>query len=72
MMLANSRSLPKGLDDHFLAQIGGIIDQDVQMSASLTDSLKEGTYVLIDRQIAGNSEVKRGKKGSISAARFFV
>src|SRR5579872_1645134 len=38
-----NQSLPKGLDDHFLVQIGGIIDQDVQMSAFLTDSLKEGT-----------------------------
>src|ERR1700746_824940 len=43
------RGFPKGLDDHFLVQISGIIDQDVQMSAFLTDSLKKGTYVLIDR-----------------------
>src|SRR6201984_280425 len=43
-----NRSLPKGPDNHFLVQIGGIIDQDVQMSAFLTDLLKEGTYFVID------------------------
>jgi hypothetical protein len=41
-------SFPKGPDEHSLVQISGIIDQDVQMSAFLTDSLKEGTYFLID------------------------
>ena len=43
-----NRSFPKGPDEHFLVQISGIIGQDVQMSAFLTDSLKEGTYLLID------------------------
>jgi hypothetical protein len=43
-----NRSFPKGPDEHFLVQISGIIDQDVQMSAFLTDSLKEATYLLID------------------------
>jgi hypothetical protein len=43
-----NRSFPKGPENHFLVQISGIIDQDVQMSAFLTDLLKEGTYLLID------------------------
>ena len=43
-----NRSFPKGPDENLLVQISGIIDQDVQMSAFLTDSLKEGTYLLID------------------------
>ena len=43
-----NRSFPKGPDEHFVVQISGIIDQDVQMSAFLTDSFKEGTYLLID------------------------
>jgi hypothetical protein len=51
-----NRTFPKGPDDHFLVQISGIIDQDVQMSAFPTDSLKEGTYLLIHGYIAGNSD----------------
>ena len=43
-----NRSFSKGPDEHFLVQISGIVDQDVQMSAFLTDSLKEGRYLLIE------------------------